>query len=139
MPGPGEGRKYFLLLATASAGTVLAPLNSTMLAVALPEIRDDFGVSLTAIAWLVSSYLIAMAVAQPLGGRLGDQLGRSTMFRFGLVAFLTLSLLAALSPSSRSCLPCAPDRLLSVLRSYLTVRRCCVSHFPPIASDALQV
>ncbi len=88
-----------LLLATVAMGGVLAPLNSTMLAVALPELRDAFSVGHVAIGWLVSSYLIAMAVAQPLGGRLGDQLGRARVFRLGLVAFLALSLAAALSPS----------------------------------------
>ncbi len=70
-----------------------------MLAVALPELRRDFSVGLAEIGWLVSAYLIAMAVAQPLGGRLGDQLGRARLFRAGLVAFLILSLAAAFSPT----------------------------------------
>jgi len=69
-----------------------------MLAVALPDLRRDFGVGYAEIAWLVSAYLIAMAVAQPLGGRLGDQLGRARVFRTGLVLFLALSLAAAASP-----------------------------------------
>jgi len=90
---------YPLLLATVSLGGVLAPLNSTMLAVALPEIRHDFGVGHGAVAWLVSAYLIAMAVAQPLGGRLGDQLGRGPVFRAGLVLFLGLSLAIAIAPT----------------------------------------
>ncbi len=77
---------------------ILAPVNSTMLAVALPELRDGFNVGHGEIAWLVSAYLIAMAVAQPLGGRVGDQLGRVRVIRGGLVAFLVLSLLAAVSP-----------------------------------------
>jgi MFS family permease len=80
-------------------GGILAPLNSTMLAVALPELRGDFDVGHSAIGWLVSAYLIAMAVAQPLGGRLGDQLGRARVFRIGLVAFLALSAGAALAPT----------------------------------------
>lgn len=88
-----------LLLAAVAVGGVLAPLNSTMLAVALPGLRSEFGVSHGAAGWLVSSYLIAMAVAQPLGGRLGDQLGRALVFRWGLVAFVVFSLAAALSPS----------------------------------------
>jgi EmrB/QacA subfamily drug resistance transporter len=88
-----------LLLATVAMGGILAPLNSTMLAVALPELRGDFALSRGAVGWLVSAYLIAMAVAQPLGGRLGDQLGRAFTFRLGLVAFLGFSLAAALSPS----------------------------------------
>ncbi len=91
--------KYALLLLTVSLGGVLAPLNSTMLAVALPELRDYFDIGHASIAWLVSAYLIAMAVAQPLGGRLGDQLGRAKVFRAGLVAFLVLSIGCALAPN----------------------------------------
>ena len=90
---------YRLLLATVAFGGVLAPINSTMLAVALPELRHDFDVGHAEIAWLVSAYLIAMAVAQPLGGRLGDQLGRGPVFRTGLALFLAFSLAIALSPT----------------------------------------
>lgn len=87
-----------LLLAAVSSGGLLAPLNSTMLAVALPDIRAAFGVSHTAIGWLVSAYLIAMAVGQPIGGRMGDQMGRARMFRSALLAFLACSIAAALAP-----------------------------------------
>jgi EmrB/QacA subfamily drug resistance transporter len=70
-----------------------------MLAVALPDLRSDFDVGHAEIAWLVSAYLIAMAVSQPLGGRIGDQLGRANVFRIGLIAFLVLSLACAAAPS----------------------------------------
>ena len=70
-----------------------------MLTVALPDLRRDFDVSHAAIGWFVSSYLIAMAVAQPLGGRLGDQLGRSRVFQIGLLAFLGFSIAAAFAPT----------------------------------------
>jgi EmrB/QacA subfamily drug resistance transporter len=88
-----------LLLLTVSLGGVLAPLNSTMLAVALPEIGRAFGVGAGRTTWLVSAYLIAMAVAQPLGGRVGDQLGRARVFRVGLLAFLVCSVAAAVAPT----------------------------------------
>ena len=88
-----------LLLATVAIGAVLAPLNSTMIAVALPDIRSDFTLSHSAIAWLVSSYLITMAVAQPVAGSFGDQLGRARVLRIALVAFLVASLAATLAPS----------------------------------------
>jgi EmrB/QacA subfamily drug resistance transporter len=96
---PAAVPRFWLLLLTVSLGGILAPLNSTMLAVALPELRRDFGVGHAEIAWLVSAYLIAMAVAQPLGGRLGDQIGRVRAFRTGLVLFLVLSLAAAVAPT----------------------------------------
>ena len=86
------------VLMTVSLGAILAPLNSTMLAVALPVIRKEFGVSHSATGWLVSSYLIAMAVTQPVGGRLGDRLGRARVFSGGLLAFLMCSLAAAVAP-----------------------------------------
>ncbi|MBA4181962.1 MAG: hypothetical protein C0506_15330 [Anaerolinea sp.] len=87
------------LLITVSTGALLAPLNSTMLAVALPVIRGDLAISHGAAGWLVSSYLIAMAVTQPAGGRLGDMLGRARVFRAGLVAFLVFSLAATAAPN----------------------------------------
>jgi MFS family permease len=70
-----------------------------MIAVALPELRDEFNISHAAIGWLVSAYLIAMAVAQPAGGRLSDQLGRKRVYRIGLVGFLACSLAATFSPT----------------------------------------
>lgn len=93
-----RGQRY-LLLSTVSLGALIGPLNSTMLAVALPDIRDAFGVSHAAIGWLVSLYLIGMTVSQPIGGQLGDQLGRARVFRVALVLFIVSSVGAALAPS----------------------------------------
>lgn len=87
------------MLALSTLGTILAPLNSTMVAVALPDIRDEFNLSHGAVAWLVSGYLIAMAVVQPLGGRLGDQIGRERVYRGGLLVFLVLALVTPFSPN----------------------------------------
>jgi MFS family permease len=70
-----------------------------MNAVALPEIGEAFDVSAGQVTWLVSAYLIALAVAQPLGGRIGDQLGRGRVFRAGLLAFLGFSIGAAFAAS----------------------------------------
>lgn len=70
-----------------------------MVAVALPDIRHEFALSHGAVAWLISGYLIAMAVAQPLGGRLGDQIGRARVFRGGLLVFLVLAVATAASPN----------------------------------------
>lgn len=94
---PGGGGR--LLLPAVALGAILAPLNSTMIAVALPDIRSEFALSHAALAWLISAYLIAMAVAQPISGRLGDQLGRLRVFRASLLAFLALSLAATMAPT----------------------------------------
>ncbi len=87
------------VLLTAALGTMLAPLNSTMIVVALPEILDDFGHSLAWGSWIVISYLVAMAAVQPLGGSLGDRYGRRRMLLVGFTAFLVATVVAALAPS----------------------------------------
>lgn len=87
------------MIAAVTLGTVLAPLNSTMIAVALPRITDDFHVSVRATDWLVTSYLIALAIGQPVSGRLGDRVGRRRMMLLGLVAFLGASIGAAVAPN----------------------------------------
>lgn len=88
----------WLLLAIA-LGTTLAPINSTMIAVALPNIQSDLGVSVSQTAWLVTLYLVAMAVGQPIGGRLGDLFGRRRVYLAGLLWFGIASGACAFAPN----------------------------------------
>jgi EmrB/QacA subfamily drug resistance transporter len=92
------------VLAPVALGTMLAPLNSTMIAVAIPSLLADFDRSLTWGAWIVSSYLVAMAAVQPLGGSLGDRYGRRRLFLIGLTLFLIATVVAALSWSIEALL-----------------------------------
>lgn len=61
------------VLATVALATMLALLNSTMIAVALPRLMAELGAALAASGWLVTSYLIALACLQPVAGKLGDR------------------------------------------------------------------
>src|SRR3954471_9232790 len=87
------------VVATAALGTMLMPLNSTMIAVALPDIVHDLDASLASTACLVTGYLIAQASLQPLAGKLGDRLGRGPLIIGGLLSFGVASLGAAVAPS----------------------------------------
>ncbi len=93
-----SGVSRWFLMAIA-IGSTFAPLNSTMIAVALPDIQDSFGVPVSDTAWLVTLYLVAMAAGQPVGGKLGDQLGRRRVYLIGLCWFVAASIGCALSPS----------------------------------------
>ena len=88
-----------LVLLTVMLGVFLAPLNSTMIAVALPDIMLDFDVSISRAGWLITAYLIAMASLQPLAGKLGDSFGNRTMVLSGLTVFGVVSIGAALAPT----------------------------------------
>src|ERR671921_1981181 len=85
------------ILVTVVLGAMLAPLNSTMITVALPALLGDFGRSLVWGSWIVASYLVAMAAVQPLGGGLGDRYGRRRLFLTGLMLFLIATVVAVLS------------------------------------------
>jgi MFS family permease len=83
---------------TVALGAMLAPLNSTMIAVALPEVMDEFKVGLESAGWLVTAYLIAMASFQPVAGKIGDRAGRRRLFLGGLMCFGLASLAATVAP-----------------------------------------
>jgi multidrug resistance protein len=87
-----------VLAAVALSGTLL-PLNSTMLAVALPDIASGVGGGVAASTWLVTAYVVAMATLGPFAGRLGDRLGRRPVIVAGLFAFAVASAVAGLAPS----------------------------------------
>jgi len=70
-----------------------------MIAVALPDLMASFRVSITSAAWLITGYLVVMGCTQPVGGRLGDRLGRPRLLLGGLAAFGLASFAATLAPS----------------------------------------
>jgi EmrB/QacA subfamily drug resistance transporter len=111
--GPGRW-----LVPTIALGTTLAPLNSTMIAVALPEIRSAFGVSITATAWLVTLYLVVMAAGQPIGGRLGDLYGRRRVYLFGLAWFGLASAGCAFAPNLGWLIACRALQALAGTLSF---------------------
>jgi EmrB/QacA subfamily drug resistance transporter len=92
------------VMVTVALATMLAPLNSTMIAVALPQVIREFGVDVAAAGWLVTAYLIAMASLQPVAGKLGDRWGRRRLILGGVASFGLASIGAALSSSFASLL-----------------------------------
>ncbi len=88
-----------MVLVTVALGTMLAPLNSTMIAVALPRVVDAFDTTVASAAWLVTGYLVAMASLQPIAGKIGDRLGRRRLVLVGLALFGLVSLGAAVAPN----------------------------------------
>lgn len=87
-----------VVLLSITLGSMLVPLNSTMIAVALPEIMDAFDAGVSTAGWLVTAYLITMAALQLVTGQLGDRFGRRRLVLGGLIYFGLASLLAAVSP-----------------------------------------
>jgi EmrB/QacA subfamily drug resistance transporter len=79
-------RKWWTL-AGACAGLFLLMLDSTVVALALPEIRGDVGASSEGLQWVMNGYLLTIAVLVVTAGRLGDMFGRKRVFLLGTVVF----------------------------------------------------
>jgi len=77
---------------------LMAALDSTIVATALPTIAGDLG-GLNHISWVSTAYLLAQTVVTPLYGKLGDLFGRRIVLQVGLVIFLVGSALCGLSQS----------------------------------------
>lgn len=95
-PAPAAGGpRYFRFMLPLVLGTVLNPLNSSMLATALPSLCHSFGRSLSDGALLITPLYVTSAIGQPLMGRLADVFSpkKVNLLGFGLV------LLGALGPS----------------------------------------
>ena len=88
-----------LLLASAALGVFFAPLNATMVAVALPQIGESFSVGVGTVSWIIVGYFIVMAICQPIGGKLGDLLGRRRLIIGSYAGIALFSLGAALTPN----------------------------------------
>jgi MFS family permease len=86
------------LTAAVLLGTLLNPLNSAMIAVALVRLQRDFDVSVATASWLISSFYLTSAVALPLMGRLADQFGPRRVFLSGLALVLATGLVVPAVP-----------------------------------------
>jgi MFS family permease len=93
-----EGLPSSRMLGIAS-GAILVPLNSTMLAVALPGIMGEFRLGANEVSSLVSLYLGAVAVVLPLAGSLVDRFGARRIFLGGVLMFAAASLIGAVGTS----------------------------------------
>jgi EmrB/QacA subfamily drug resistance transporter len=96
---PARPRLLSAALLGVASGAILVPLNSTMLAVALPGVMHDFGLGANQVSSLVTLYLGAVAVALPVGGSIGDRYGHRPAFLAGVLGFAIASALAAVAGS----------------------------------------
>jgi EmrB/QacA subfamily drug resistance transporter len=91
-------RQIMVIMSGLMLGMLLAALDQTIVATALPTIVGDLG-GLNHLSWVVTAYLVASTVTTPLYGKFSDIYGRKRTFQFAIVVFLFGSALAGLSQS----------------------------------------
>jgi EmrB/QacA subfamily drug resistance transporter len=94
-----EGNRRWLALIVLCLGSLMIVLDTTIVNVALPSIRQDLGFTETSLAWVVNAYLLTFGGFLLLGGRLGDLFGHRRLFLFGIALFTLASLACGLATS----------------------------------------
>jgi EmrB/QacA subfamily drug resistance transporter len=94
-----DNRTRWYALVVLCLGSLMIVLDTTIVNVALPSIRDDLGFSSTSLAWVVNAYLLTFGGFLLLGGRLGDLYGHRRLFLSGITLFTAASLACGLATS----------------------------------------
>jgi EmrB/QacA subfamily drug resistance transporter len=98
-PGVSDKRAW-ATLAVLLIGMFMALLDTTIVNVALPTLRDSINADESTLAWIISGYALAFGLALIPAGRVGDRFGHKWVFITGLFIFTVASLFAGLSENS---------------------------------------
>src|SRR5437879_11474410 len=92
-------RKRWLALIVLCLGDLMIVLDTTIVNVALPSIREDLAFTETSLVWVVNAYMLTYGGFLLLGGRLGDLYGQRRLFLLGTTLFTLASLACGLAGS----------------------------------------
>lgn len=92
------GRRLALTVVVMAA-TLIQVLDSTIANVALPHMQASLGSSPETITWVLTSYIVAAAIATPMTGWLETRLGRRNLMALAIAGFTVASMLCGISTS----------------------------------------
>jgi MFS transporter, DHA2 family, multidrug resistance protein len=90
--------KALLTLAVMGA-TIIQILDSTIANVAIPHMQTSLGATMDTITWVLTSYIVATAVAMPITGWLADRVGSRNLFLAAVAGFILTSMLCGIATS----------------------------------------
>jgi len=94
----GLERKWKVLIAVMF-GIFMVILDSTIVNIAFPTLRNEFGATLSDAQWVLSIYVLALGISTPVSGFLADRFGIKNMYLLGLGLFALGSFLCGIAPS----------------------------------------
>src|SRR5262245_33366315 len=94
-----EHHRRWWALVVLCLGVLMIVLDTTIVNVALPSIREDLRFTETSLVWVVNAYMLTFGGFLLLGGRLGDLFGARRLFLAGISLFTLASLACGLSTS----------------------------------------
>lgn len=97
-PQQKSHRPALIILATV-LGPMIQEIDSMVVGVALPHMRGEFSAAPDQISWVLTTFLIGVAVAMPATGPLASRFGRKKMLLVAIIGFTVTSVLAGLAGS----------------------------------------
>ena len=95
---PAYPVKHKALLTLAVMGaTIIQILDSTIANVAIPHMQTSLGATMDTITWVLTSYIVASAVAMPITGWLADRVGSRNLFLGAVAGFILASMLCGIA------------------------------------------
>ncbi|MEU0121338.1 MFS transporter [Streptomyces albidoflavus] len=98
-PSPTRRGNPWLTLIAVAFGLFMVALDGSVVSMANPEIGRDLNAGTADLQWVTNSYLLALAAALILGGKLGDRFGRRTYYLIGVAGFTLASVAIGLAGS----------------------------------------
>ncbi|MEM8656656.1 MAG: MFS transporter [Pseudomonadota bacterium] len=95
---PAARRKYVLIAAILASA--MGFIDGSVVAIAIPAIRESLGASLVEVQWVHNAYLLALSALILVGGAAGDRFGLRLVFGVGIAAFVVASLACAVAPNA---------------------------------------
>src|SRR5512138_852988 len=92
-----DSRKLWWALYVLCSAVLMIVLDTTIVNVALPSIREDLQFTETSLVWVINAYMLTFGGFLLLGGRLGDLFGHRKLFLLGITLFTVASLACGLA------------------------------------------
>ncbi len=90
-PAPAQPVNKWLVAVSIAFGSLMATIDSSIVNVALPNIRGELGASIQEITWISTGYMIAMVLVMPLTGFLGGFFGQKRVYLASMFIFVAAS------------------------------------------------
>lgn len=99
-PAPQDAptNRAFVTLSVMLA-TIMQALDTTIANVALPHMRGAMGATQDQISWVLTSYIVAAAIAMPMTGFVAARIGRKRLFNYSVIGFTIASMLCGAAQS----------------------------------------
>ena len=89
----------WLVAVSIAFGSLMATIDSSIVNVAMPNIRGELGASIQEITWISTAYMVAMVLVMPLTGFLGGFFGQKRVYLISMVMFVAGSALCGTARS----------------------------------------